>query len=101
MTTLTDTFRLTKLPNLAEWLAKENREVKTFDRSFILLALTMYMIGLVMVATSSMPIAERLFNNPFHFVIRHSIYIVLSFGIAAISLQIPMSWWQKRFKPTF
>jgi cell division protein FtsW len=53
------------------------------------------MIGLVMVATSSMPIAERLFNNPFHFVIRHSIYIVLSFGIAAISLQIPMSWWQK------
>ncbi|MFT5529680.1 MAG: cell division protein FtsW [Alteromonadaceae bacterium] len=95
MTTLTDTFRLTKLPNLAEWLAKENREVKTFDRSFILLALTMYMIGLVMVATSSMPIAERLFNNPFHFVIRHSIYIVLSFGIAAISLQIPMSWWQK------
>ena len=55
----------------------------------------MYMVGLVMVATSSMPIAERLFNNPFHFVIRHSLYIILSFGIAAISLQIPMSWWQK------
>jgi len=95
MTTLTETLRLTNIPNLTEWLARENADVKIFDRSLILLALTMYMVGLVMVATSSMPIAERLFNNPFHFVIRHSIYIILSFGIAAISLQIPMSWWQK------
>ncbi|MCI2285662.1 cell division protein FtsW [Colwellia sp. MSW7] len=66
-----------------------------FDRSFIILALVMYMIGLVMVASSSMPVAERLFNNPFHFVIRHTIYIVLSLGIAGVALQIPMAWWQK------
>lgn len=66
-----------------------------FDRSFVVLALVMYMIGLIMVATSSMPVAERLFNNPFHFVIRHTIYIVLSLGIAGVALQIPMSWWQK------
>ncbi len=95
MTTLADTLRLTKIPNLTEWLANEHAEVSTFDRSFVVLAITMYMIGLVMVATSSMPIAERLFGNPFHFVIRHSIYIVLSLGIAAIALQFPMSWWQK------
>jgi len=66
-----------------------------FDRSFVVLALLMYVIGLIMVASSSMPVAERLFNNPFHFVIRHAIYIVLSLGIAGVALQIPMSWWQK------
>ena len=66
-----------------------------FDRGFVVLALVMYMIGLVMVASSSMPVAERLFNNPFHFVIRHTIYIVLSLGIAGVALQIPMAWWQK------
>ena len=66
-----------------------------FDRSFVVLALIMYMIGLIMVASSSMPVAERLFNNPFHFVIRHTIYIVLSLGIAGVALQIPMAWWQK------
>ena len=66
-----------------------------FDRSFVVLALVMYMIGLIMVASSSMPVAERLFNNPFHFVIRHTIYIVLSLGIASVALQIPMAWWQK------
>lgn len=67
----------------------------TFDRTFIILAIAMYVIGLVMVASSSMPVAERLFNNPFHFVIRHSIYIILSFIIGGLALQIPMSWWQK------
>lgn len=66
-----------------------------FDRSFVVLALMMYVIGLIMVASSSMPVAERLFNNPFHFVIRHTIYIVLSLGLAGVALQIPMSWWQK------
>ncbi len=72
-----------------------NADKAVFDRSFIVLALVMYMIGLVMVASSSMPVAERLFNNPFHFVIRHTIYIVLSLGIAGVALQIPMAWWQK------
>ena len=66
-----------------------------FDRNFVVLVLVMYMIGLIMVASSSMPVAERLFNNPFHFVIRHAIYIVLSLGIAGVALQIPMAWWQK------
>lgn len=72
-----------------------NHSSAIFDRSFIVIALSMYMIGLIMVASSSMPVAERLFNNPFHFVIRHAIYIVLSLGIAGVALQIPMSWWQK------
>lgn len=66
-----------------------------FDRSFVVIAVVMYMIGLIMVASSSMPVAERLFNNPFHFVIRHTIYITLSLGIAGVALQIPMAWWQK------
>jgi cell division protein FtsW len=74
---------------------KVTHDKAVFDRSFIVIALVMYMIGLIMVASSSMPVAERLFNNPFHFVIRHTIYIVLSLGIAGVALQIPMAWWQK------
>lgn len=72
-----------------------NTDRAVFDRSFVVIALVMYMVGLIMVASSSMPVAERLFNNPFHFVIRHAIYIVLSLGIAGFALQIPMAWWQK------
>ncbi|GAA6170480.1 cell division protein FtsW [Colwellia sp. KU-HH00111] len=71
------------------------RSSAVFDRTFVVLAFSMYAIGLIMVASSSMPVAERLFNNPFHFVIRHTIYICLSLGIAGVVLQIPMAWWQK------
>jgi len=80
---------------ISNWFNAESRSATTFDRSYIMLAFAMYMIGLVMVASSSMPVAERLFNNPFHFVTRHFIYIMLSIGIAAVCLQIPMSWWHK------
>ena len=80
---------------IPSWLKMESSSVSTFDRSYLLLALSMYMIGLVMVASSSMPIAERLFDNPFHFIVRHMIYICISLGVAAIALQIPMSRWHQ------
>ena len=38
----------------------------TFDRGFVLLAICLYVIGMVMVASASMPVAERLFDNPFY-----------------------------------
>jgi len=80
---------------LPAWLSFESSKTATFDRSYLILGICMYMIGLVMVASSSMPVAERLFNNPFHFVIRHMIYICISMSLMAFALQIPMSRWQK------
>ena len=80
---------------LPPWLRVESSSVATFDRSYVLLALSMYMIGLIMVASSSMPIAERLFANPFHFIVRHMIYIMLSLGVAALTLQISMHRWHQ------
>ena len=87
-------------PKLPIWLTKLFSNEKsynngTFDRGFVVLGFIMYLIGLIMAATSSMPVAERLFNDPFHFVTRHGIYIGLSLGIAGIVLQIPMAWWHK------
>ncbi|MFT6902123.1 MAG: cell division protein FtsW [Colwellia sp.] len=80
---------------LPPWLQTDERAVETFDRSYIILAFSMYIIGLIMVASSSMPIAERLFDNPFHFIVRHMIYIILSLGVAAFTLQIPMHRWHQ------
>jgi len=81
---------------IPQWLSIDtNRNHATFDRTYVLLAISMYMIGLIMVASSSMPVAERLFDDPFHFVERHLIYICLSLGVAVITMSIPMSLWQK------
>jgi len=82
-------------PSLPAWLTMQGSSAETFDRSFVILAIAMYVIGLVMVASASMPVAERLFDNPFHFVVRHLIYIGLSVAIALVAMQIPMAWWHK------
>lgn len=87
------------LPNqlFSTWFSGSdiNATNQTFDRSLILLAVCLYGIGLVMVASASMPVGERLFDNPFHFIIRHVIYIGISIAIAGVALQIPMSYWHR------
>ena len=84
-----------KLPTIPQWLTVNSSRVDTFDRTYIILAFAMYIIGLIMVASSSMPVAERLFDNPFHFIIRHSIYIGLSLFVGSVVMQIPLSTWHK------
>lgn len=92
MTTLTEKMNLFTIP---QWLTFNSSRAATFDRTYIILAFAMYMIGLVIVASASMPIADRLFGNPFHFIIRHSIYIGLSLFVAAIVMQVPLATWHK------
>ena len=67
---------------------------RPYDASLILLSLALLFIGLVIVTSASMPVADRLFNNPFHFAIRHGIYIVLALIAAMVVIQIPMRWWR-------
>jgi len=92
MATAISNLPVLKLP---QWLMLEPSSAATFDRTYLILAICMYTIGLIMVASSSMPVAERLFDDPFHFVIRHMIYIVLSLLVAAVGLQLPMNRWQQ------
>ncbi|GAC15586.1 cell division protein FtsW [Aliiglaciecola lipolytica] len=65
-----------------------------FDVNFILLSIALMGIGLVIVTSASMPVAARLFDDPFHFAIRHGIYLCLACVAACIVLQIPMQWWR-------
>ena len=79
------------------WLSGDNQaaEPAMFDRGLVILALTLYMVGLIMVASASIPIGEKLFDKPFHFVFRHGFYVALSLGVAAIALQVSMEQWHK------
>ncbi|WP_442780992.1 cell division protein FtsW [Alteromonas sp. a30] len=67
---------------------------KPYDLGLILVAFTLLCIGFVMVTSASMPVAERLFNNPFHFAVRHGIYLIIAMTAACITMTIPMSWWR-------
>ncbi|QDP02876.1 cell division protein FtsW [Thalassotalea sp. PS06] len=85
------------MPVWEQWFnfKDNNQQPLTFDRGFLLLALALYLIGMVMVASSSMPVAERLFDNPFHFVFRHGFFIVVSLIIAVAALTRPMQQWHQ------
>lgn len=70
------------------------RGMRPYDLGFLLIALSLMSIGLMIVTSASMPTAARLFDNPFHFAIRHGIYMLLAVVAALVTLQIPMRWWQ-------
>ncbi|MGO2477495.1 MAG: cell division protein FtsW, partial [Pseudoalteromonas sp.] len=52
-------------------------------------------LGFVMVMSASMPTAERLFDNPYHIIIRHSLFLVMAFVLFWITSCVPMTWWKR------
>ena len=58
-------------------------------------AVTLLLIGLVMVASASSEISARMYGDPFHIFIRHAIYMSMGVCAAAIVLSIPVQVWRK------
>lgn len=54
-------------------------------------------IGSVMVASASMPYAEYMHENPFHYVIRHGISIVAAGVVAYLTYRISLNTWFKKY----
>lgn len=58
-------------------------------------AVILLSLGLVMVASASMPIGDKHAGTPFHYVIRHVIAIGLALSFSLLMFQIPMKQWQQ------
>ncbi|MES3039997.1 MAG: putative lipid II flippase FtsW [Pseudomonadota bacterium] len=52
-------------------------------------------IGLIMVGSASMGVAEASYGNPFYFLTRHAIYLMIGLVVAALVLQVPMQFWSR------
>lgn len=65
-----------------------------YDVTLILIALALMSIGVIIVTSASMPVADRLHDNPFYFAIRHGIYIVGAIVAAMVVLNLPMQFWR-------
>ena len=84
-----------KLAGLFSARHDENRRLrKPYDVSLVLVTLTLMTIGLIVVTSASMPVAEREYANPFYFSIRHGIYLLVALSAAALVINIPMSFWR-------
>ncbi|EOX4340844.1 cell division protein FtsW [Vibrio cholerae] len=79
---------------LSQWLRTSSPEA-LFDRQLVWIAFGLMLIGLVMVTSASFPISSRLTDQPFHFMFRHAIFLLLAFLTSSMVLQVPLDRWMK------
>ena len=89
---------ITKMNQLySRWMPRLPAEL-TARNVLIFCVMTLLCIGTVMVASASMPYAERLHENPFHYVVRHGISITAAVVAAVLTYKVSLGMW---FKNTF
>ena len=79
---------------LQRWLLSA-RPAGLYDRQLVVLALALMSVGLVIVASASIPEGIALGDDPFMFVKRHGMFLVMALGISWFVLQVPMARWQQ------
>jgi cell division protein FtsW len=65
------------------------------DFGFVLTGLTLALLGLLMVASSSIEVAFDRHGSPFSFAIKHGIFLVIALGAGAITFMVPTKWWYR------
>lgn len=78
--------------NFKQWFSQPTPQA-LFDRQLVWISLGLMLTGLVMVTSASFPISHRLTGQPFHFMFRHAVFLILALSTAAIILQIPTKRW--------
>lgn len=90
-------FFISPLSSLAQWLSSRfsaaTDESPLYDRWLLLAMFALMGFGVVMVCSASIPVSDRLFHEPFHFALRHLIYLLMALCAAMLTVQVPMSRW--------
>jgi cell division protein FtsW len=58
-------------------------------------ALALLVLGLVMVASASIAIADREIGQPFYFVLRQVTFLSVSLFLASLVVRVPLAYWEK------
>ncbi|MEF1253837.1 cell division protein FtsW [Vibrio sp. M260112] len=78
--------------SIKRWVTTSSPEA-LYDRQLVWISLGLMLTGLVMVTSASFPISSRLTDQPFHFMFRHAIFLVLAISTSAVILQVPIKRW--------
>ena len=77
-------------------LQKKRAPLPAYDETLAWLTLSLLCIGLVMVYSASIAIAEAgKWHQPTYFLMRHALFLGISIALAAIAFQLPMHLWQR------
>ncbi|GIC76140.1 cell division protein FtsW [Moritella sp. F3] len=76
-------------------LGAEEQKTAAYDRQLLLLAIVLMIVGLVMVASASLPEGIALGNDPFMFVKKHLIFLTISLCAAICVLNVPIAFFER------
>lgn len=88
---MTAAVRSESRPSFAALLAK----VKLPDTLLLVAALLLALLGLVMIASSSMDFAAQKYGDGFFHLRRHGFYLVLATILGCMAYQLPLAVWQR------
>ena len=66
-----------------------------YDLWIFFASLTLVVFGLLMVSSASMVISDRIYQEPFHYLLRQFIFLMSGFGIAWWLTRIPLRFWEE------
>lgn len=76
-----------------------SRPISLYDKWLISVVIGLLIIGLMMVASSSVMISTKYFHQPFHFLIRQSCYLFVGLLVALIVIRTDSSFWERISMP--
>jgi len=65
------------------------------DRSILLVYFTLVLVGIVMVASASIGIADQQYGDPFFYAKRQFLRALLGFSLVWVAYQIPLEFWKR------
>ena len=68
---------------------------RAYDPLLLLSALSLLIIGLLMITSASMEVSNRDYGSPFYHALKHGIFMVVALGVALVVFMIPMRLWQQ------
>ncbi|HLB56136.1 MAG TPA: putative lipid II flippase FtsW [Coxiellaceae bacterium] len=74
---------------------KTNASLFLYDRWILSIALVLVLFGLLMVSSASMVISDRLYHEPFHYMLRQFIFLITGVGLTWGITRIPLSFWEE------
>jgi len=75
--------------------AMDTIRLPELDRWLLFAALALLTLGLLMVASASMPLASSHTNQPFYYLIRQAVYVSAGLLLGGLALQIPVETWRR------
>jgi cell division protein FtsW len=76
-----------------------SKPISLYDKWLIGAVVCLLIIGLMMVASSSVMISTKYFHQPFHFLIRQACYLFVGLMIALVVIRTDSSFWEKISMP--